>query len=134
MYWLYGEDGAILYIGASMNPRARLAVHKSSKPWWHLVRRSEIEWFPDRPQARAVETRELRKHRPPYQVIPEADGRHITRAGGKRQTGPNPVRSMRIPQAAIDEARAVAKERGESLAAVVNAFLIRYVARHRARM
>lgn len=51
---------------------------------------------------------------------------------GRPATGQTPVQTFRIPQELIDEARAVAKARGESLTAVVTAALTRYVARHRA--
>ncbi len=88
VYQLFGADDELLYIGMTKNPKARFATHKYSKDWWPLVVRHEIEWYPTYREARVVETRLLRQHRPPRNpVIPEVDGSHITVKGGKPQPG-----------------------------------------------
>ncbi len=88
VYWLYGDNDEILYIGVTKNPRARLASHKCTKDWWPLVRRHELVWYDDETKAKDSETVALRRHRPRCNpVIPEPDGRHITRRGGKPQPG-----------------------------------------------
>lgn len=47
-------------------------------------------------------------------------------------TGQTPSRNVRIPDHVWDAAKAIAAERGETLTAVIEAALRRYISRHRA--
>ena len=111
VYRLYGPADLILYIGCTMNPRKRLAGHKCKNKgtWWPYVERHEIDWYPNLREARHVETRELRRHRPLCNpVIPAEDGKHTT-----IEPGLVPVRS--------------AWDRGEELAKAVGITMTAYV-------
>lgn len=111
VYHLYGPADLILYIGITRNVRARFAVHKhkSGDSWWLWVKRWDIAWCANYREAKAVETAELREHRPPCNpIIPEGDGKHVTTPDGR-----NPVRSL------WDRLTTLAHSRDETMTALV---------------
>jgi predicted GIY-YIG superfamily endonuclease len=55
LYRLYDTGGSLLYVGITHNLEERWEDHRYWKAWWHLVHRSEVEWFPDRASALAAE-------------------------------------------------------------------------------
>ncbi|MGW2371707.1 GIY-YIG nuclease family protein [Kitasatospora sp. NPDC001683] len=55
VYRLYDTDGSLLYVGITHNLEQRWADHRHWKRWWHLVHRSDIQWFPNRASALAAE-------------------------------------------------------------------------------
>lgn len=55
LYRFYAEDGELLYIGITANPKKRLAEHAASKPWWTSVARHDIAWFDNRASAASAE-------------------------------------------------------------------------------
>ncbi len=43
LYRAYDEDGRLLYVGKTKHLPERLASHNQSQPWWHRVRRIDLE-------------------------------------------------------------------------------------------
>lgn len=61
VYRLYDETGLFLYVGISNDPARRLEQHAADpekRHWWWRVdpRQTTVEWYPDRPTAKAEET------------------------------------------------------------------------------
>lgn len=86
VYYIYGPDHALLYIGRSVRPQARLSAlrRENSQTWGQYIIDFRVRWFADFSQARTAEAAALRRHRPLCNpVIPEVDGRHVTFAGGR---------------------------------------------------
>ncbi|GAB2331761.1 GIY-YIG nuclease family protein [Streptomyces variabilis] len=69
VYRLYGEDGALLYVGVSSAPKARWAQHRADKAWWPEVRRYTIEWADNRAAALVHEAEAIRSETPRYNVV-----------------------------------------------------------------
>ncbi|MEV6165721.1 GIY-YIG nuclease family protein [Streptomyces sp. NPDC052052] len=55
LYRLYDSNDALLYLGISWNPDARMEDHVKDKHWIHFVARRTVEWYPNRPAALAAE-------------------------------------------------------------------------------
>lgn len=70
LYWLFGHSGAVLYIGISAEPEARLKQHEADKVWWPDVdaSKTEIGWFGSWGEARAAEVAAVREHRPVHSL------------------------------------------------------------------
>ena len=66
LYRLYGEGGALLYIGISHQPEVRFVQHSKLKEWWPRVARREVEWFDDRPAAAKAEEIAVRSEDPEF--------------------------------------------------------------------
>lgn len=121
VYWIYGDHDLILYIGITRHLRVRLSTHKRKQrdTWWPMVQRYEVEWYPNFHAAKAIETSELRCHRPMCNpVIPEESGKHITVLPGRL-----PVRSL------FSHTSEMAAENGETVTALVTRALEREVRR-----
>lgn len=67
VYRFYGADGALLYVGMSENPAARMDDHHA-KPWWPQVCRRELEWFDNQWLAADEETALIRTAKPNYNI------------------------------------------------------------------
>jgi|SRR5882724_10156737 len=65
LYRHFDESGILLYVGISLNSIYRLSQHKAS-PWFTLIRRIEIENFPNREDALAEEARAIVLETPRY--------------------------------------------------------------------
>lgn len=63
VYRLFAEDGALLYVGCTLNPAKRLIGHKRA-PWWGEVHRTELAWFDNRLYALVEETRAIQSEGP----------------------------------------------------------------------
>nr|BEK62791.1 hypothetical protein KPHV_00180 [Kitasatospora purpeofusca] len=46
LYRCYDEDGWLLYIGTSVDPKRRFREHVNWFGWWPAVARTEVEWLP----------------------------------------------------------------------------------------
>lgn len=57
------SDTRCLYVGISVKPISRLAVH-SGADWWAQVRHIESDWYPDKAQAMAKERSLIEQHQP----------------------------------------------------------------------
>ena len=65
LYRHFDIDGALLYVGMSLNHVARLRQH-SSKSWFFEVVRVDVEHFATRELADAAETRAIQTEKPRY--------------------------------------------------------------------
>ena len=75
LYRLFAEDGALLYVGISKNPKTRFWGHSAEKSWWPEVARKEIEWFASRVDAAIAEAKAVRSERPSRNLaLPADDG------------------------------------------------------------
>lgn len=69
LYRFYDADGALLYVGISMNAAARASQHKAEKAWWGEVRNIEVETLTmTRRLAEAVEADAIRAEMPRYNI------------------------------------------------------------------
>lgn len=66
LYRLYDAADALLYVGISHVPEARLKEHAGDKLWWHHVARDEITWLDSRTEALAAEAKAVTEERPLY--------------------------------------------------------------------
>lgn len=48
LYRFYADDGALLYVGITLNPTGRWNDHRHDKPWWTDVADIKLETYPDR--------------------------------------------------------------------------------------
>jgi hypothetical protein len=55
---------SLLYVGISDSPSDRMCQHERDKWWWHLVNELKWEKFASRHEAKGLETRVIRGHRP----------------------------------------------------------------------
>lgn len=68
-YWLYrmfGEDGALLYVGITEVGVARWRQHQREKEWFNEVRTFTVEQFPDRESVAEAELAAIRSECPKY--------------------------------------------------------------------
>lgn len=72
VYRLYAPDGTLLYIGSSYDPDKRCEVHRRA-PWWREVGRRTEEWFPNRSQAYAAETKAIWREKPKHNIACTAE-------------------------------------------------------------
>jgi hypothetical protein len=68
LYRFYGDDGALLYVGITLNPSGRFSQHRDDKPWWHEVRGITMESYPDRESVRSAEARAIQVENPRYNI------------------------------------------------------------------
>lgn len=64
VYYLW-DEGTLVYVGQSCNFAARLASHQEDKVFDAVT----VTWCDTRNQARALEAREIRRHRPAYNRV-----------------------------------------------------------------
>ena len=57
VYRLRDSDGRLLYVGASVSPRIRQSVHRSTRPWGKDVDpgRLTVDWYETEAEAAAAE-------------------------------------------------------------------------------
>lgn len=68
VYRCYGDDGRLLYVGASVNVEARLAQHRTSSWWGWMLDRVEVTSFPDEATARAAEREAIATENPRFNI------------------------------------------------------------------
>lgn len=66
LYRLYDTEGRLLYLGIAKLPKFRWQRHADLQPWWHLVARKTVDWYPDRDAALAAEKRFTAEEKPFY--------------------------------------------------------------------
>lgn len=64
VYRAFGTRGELIYVGISQSWRHRLEGHRKSSPWWQYVRHVEIQEFPDRASAFAMESWSIQHETP----------------------------------------------------------------------
>lgn len=70
VYRVYDAEGALLYIGMSLNALSRLYSHSLDKPWWSEVARVEVSHFSSRSDASRAERRAIESEAPRHNVAP----------------------------------------------------------------
>lgn len=68
VYRLRDEAGALLYVGCTVDPAARLATHKTDQPWADLIDRQDVEGPFSRDAALARETAAIATECPRFNV------------------------------------------------------------------
>ncbi|MET8265924.1 hypothetical protein ABZU92_18250 [Micromonospora arida] len=70
LYRFYDDGGALLYVGITSSPNARMAAHAREKAWWPEVDadRTTIQWLTNRPEAERAEVEAIRDESPRYNV------------------------------------------------------------------
>lgn len=66
VYRLFDINKALLYVGISCNPDARLNQHRIHQRWWPQVATWTVEWLPDRLAALKCEAVAIRVEGPLY--------------------------------------------------------------------
>lgn len=75
LYRFFNRKGDLLYVGISANAAKRMAEHRKDKPWWHEVKRVDIERYPSRHEAADAERLAIRTEHPKYNIV------HAVKAG-----------------------------------------------------
>jgi hypothetical protein len=86
VYRIYDNADVLLYVGISFTPKTRWRSHTSAT-WWPRVHRHTVEWYPDRPTARAVELAVIHADQPVGNIAetPRNDTKpHIARAAWQK--------------------------------------------------
>lgn len=78
LYRFFGADDALLYIGISIHPFARMGQHQGDKSWWGEVVKVTIERHPTRADVVAAERVAIRAEGPRYNIV------HAGRARDRR--------------------------------------------------
>lgn len=68
VYFMYGEQGDLLYVGITGKGMYRLMQHAETKEWWPQVHQVRIEHFASRADALAREDQAIALHLPPFNV------------------------------------------------------------------
>lgn len=99
LYHLYNADGQLLYVGITVNPKARWRAHAKDKYWWPEVARKTIEWFETRKSAERVEKIEVEEEGPKYNRTFNGDRRReLQYEDAKREGKIQPVIRESIPE------------------------------------
>jgi predicted GIY-YIG superfamily endonuclease len=68
VYRAFDGAGQLLYVGYTSEPKARVAAHRTSAPWYPQAARWTYEPHPDRKAALAAEAAAIRAERPLHNV------------------------------------------------------------------
>lgn len=85
IYWLYGANGQVLYIGCTNQPEGRWRHHCRQSHWVNEVIRCHQFGPLHEGQARRLEREAIRAEQPPYNVM------HTPRWHLWREPLPNPL-------------------------------------------
>lgn len=80
LYRHFDADGALLYVGISVDPVARAKSHQAGSPWWEFVSSSDVDWYLTEVDAAAAERRAIAEEAPIFNkagASPERDARAI---------------------------------------------------------
>lgn len=69
LYRIFDADGALLYVGATMNPSSRLNEHSKLKPWWDEASTITLEHFASYESLIDAETQAIRTENPKYNQL-----------------------------------------------------------------
>jgi hypothetical protein len=70
LYRFYDADGALLYVGISINAAMRARQHRQGASWWPLVARMEVEHLHvTRRQIEQIELLVIREERPLHNIL-----------------------------------------------------------------
>ena len=68
VYRHFDKDGALLYVGVSLNAVVRLSQHKRVSHWFDEIHNITIESFETRKQALDAETKAIQEEKPKYNI------------------------------------------------------------------
>lgn len=66
VYRCIDDEGAVIYIGSSIDVRSRVRAHRSGTPWWDEVVDVQTESFPNEAACRLAEALAIRDEQPFY--------------------------------------------------------------------
>lgn len=89
LYRHFDADGALLYVGISLNSIKRTMQHRSGARWFEQIARITIEWLPSREEAEQAERNAIRSERPANNVV------HALRQV-EQSPGPSPAQYQRL--------------------------------------
>lgn len=69
LYRIFGADGSLLYVGATMNPASRLQTHAKLQPWWEEASTIKLEHFASYEALIEAESEAIRTENPKYNQI-----------------------------------------------------------------
>lgn len=69
LYRFYADDGALLYVGITLDPGSRWRAHRDDKPWWHHVTSITIEVHPDRAAVLDAERDAIIAEHPRHNIV-----------------------------------------------------------------
>lgn len=75
LYRHFDGDGALLYIGVSLNVVMRLAQHRDHSAWFEAIAKVTVERFPTRAKAIAAEREAIRQERPKHNIHHSAEAK-----------------------------------------------------------
>lgn len=70
VYRIYGEADSLLYIGVTIDFKARMQYHRAQSAWFPEYRRYELTDYPDRWQAESAEELAIADERPRHNKKP----------------------------------------------------------------
>jgi predicted GIY-YIG superfamily endonuclease len=73
LYRFFATDGALLYIGISLNPGHRWKQHQADKPWWTEVATITVEHHDSRQSVAEAERMAIKAERPRYNMTHNTD-------------------------------------------------------------
>jgi predicted GIY-YIG superfamily endonuclease len=117
LYRFYAADGALLYIGITVNPKARDYQHAAKSPWWPESARKDICWYETWPAAELAERAAIRAERPRYNIAGNAPLPVPPAKPRRTKAGMTPATRARLRAAA----ETVRRARADLLDAMVEA-------------
>jgi predicted GIY-YIG superfamily endonuclease len=81
VYRCFDASGALLYVGVSVAPIARLTEHKAGSPWAQTSATIIVEWWPDKASALAAETKAINQEKPRHNRSGRAIRKSLKRLG-----------------------------------------------------
>lgn len=69
VYRAYSPQGALLYVGMTLDPSRRLADHGDSTRWWGEVKTIKVEQLPNLEAAQTAERLAIKREHPRYNVV-----------------------------------------------------------------
>lgn len=88
LYRLYDAKGGLLYVGIATRWHSRMGQHAHDKPWFHEVKATKLEEYPNRAEALRAEAAAIQAERPVHNV--KHNGRKPAKP--QRPTSPNKVK------------------------------------------
>jgi predicted GIY-YIG superfamily endonuclease len=68
LYRFFDNNGALLYVGITLNPGNRWAAHQDDKPWWTEVASITVQTYPDRRCVLNAERAAIQAEHPRYNI------------------------------------------------------------------
>lgn len=69
LYRMFNQDGELLYVGLTNNPKTRFSNHSLAKPWFGEVANITVQTFPTREALAAAEYEAIRDESPRYNIM-----------------------------------------------------------------